>query len=457
MADQGRRRPQQLQSATAPWSRTFPPAPTWPYSAISTTPRRRCPCPADLRLTDPAQVPPDRQRRPARRHSGEDRRQREVRHRRLVARHGVRGDQALPDPRRHARRDAGQAVRRDRASCRARPPIRAGQVAAGTINAVAVVASNTWLAMRLANSLSACSGRCRRRRADVDSAQILAQAKALIAPDPRSSRNPRRRPARRPRRTRPSIDPQVAAALGTPTRRRDVHAALPRARDDGGAQLHREHHVLRRRGAELRDLGADAERRRSSRTSRRRSPGSPPSADRRAHDVPRRRPRAQVRAGLRQPGDPGRDGGEAAGEAHVAARGGLRPRPVSAVRGRQREGDARRRQAHPGMVVSQRVAVDPRPARLARRRARSIRRRSKARCTCRTRSARKVVEWVPLPAGIPVGFWRSVGRVDQRVRRREHDRRARAWRRGVDPFTFRVQPCSTDAARARPCSWRPTR
>ena len=63
----------------------------------------------------PGQVPPDRAAGPARRHPGEDGRQREVRHRRLVSRHGVRGDPALPDPGRHARRDAGQAVGRHRA------------------------------------------------------------------------------------------------------------------------------------------------------------------------------------------------------------------------------------------------------------------------------------------------------------------------------------------------------
>ena len=53
-------------------------------------------------------------------------------------------------------------------------------------------------------------------------------------------------------------------------------------------------------------------------------PGSPDSrrGDRGPHDVPGRRPRTEVRAGLRQPGDPDRDGRGAAGEAHLAARGG---------------------------------------------------------------------------------------------------------------------------------------
>ncbi|MGC1818283.1 MAG: molybdopterin cofactor-binding domain-containing protein, partial [Casimicrobiaceae bacterium] len=55
-----------------------------------------------------------------------------------------------------------------------------GAVIAGSVNAVAVVASNTWLAMRLANNLSV-SWTMPASTAGVDSAAILAQAQGLMA------------------------------------------------------------------------------------------------------------------------------------------------------------------------------------------------------------------------------------------------------------------------------------
>ena len=58
-----------------------------------------------------------------------------------------------------------------------------GKVAKGTVNAVAVVASNTWLAMRLANSMS-IRWTLPTSTTDVDSAQILAMAQGLMASGP---------------------------------------------------------------------------------------------------------------------------------------------------------------------------------------------------------------------------------------------------------------------------------
>ena len=99
-----------------------------------------------------------------------------------------------------------------------------------------------------------------------------------------------------------------------------------------------------------------------------------------------------------------------------------------------------------GVVLPQRVAVDPRPARLARARAPSTRRRSKARCACPMRSATHVVEWVPLPAGIPVGFWRSVGSsINAFAVESMMDELAMAA--GIDPFTFRYNHLTRRDAR----------
>lgn len=92
-----------------------------------------------------------------------------------------------------------------------------GAVVAGTINAVAVVASNTWQANRLARSLS-IPWVMPASTANVDSTQILAQAKSLAAaaggaliaePAPPTGTTPAT--------YAPIIEAQVKAALGTPT------------------------------------------------------------------------------------------------------------------------------------------------------------------------------------------------------------------------------------------------
>src|SRR5690606_38676892 len=65
--------------------------------------------------------------------------------------------------------------------CKASDPH--GAVVAGTTNAVAVVASNSWLAMKLAKSLSV-KWTPPSSTDGVDSAQILAKANALLASGP---------------------------------------------------------------------------------------------------------------------------------------------------------------------------------------------------------------------------------------------------------------------------------
>lgn len=94
-----------------------------------------------------------------------------------------------------------------------------GAVVAGSINAVAVVASNTWLANRLARGLNV-PWTLPASTASVDSTQVLAQAKslaaasggALIAEPPPPTGSPYT-----PATYAPIIEPQVATALGTPT------------------------------------------------------------------------------------------------------------------------------------------------------------------------------------------------------------------------------------------------
>jgi len=92
-----------------------------------------------------------------------------------------------------------------------------GAVAAGTINAVAVVASNSWLANRLARGMSV-PWSLPASTANVDTTQILAQAKtmatatggALVAePAPPAGTTPAT--------YAPTIEGQVKTALGTPT------------------------------------------------------------------------------------------------------------------------------------------------------------------------------------------------------------------------------------------------
>ncbi|MEP7207184.1 MAG: molybdopterin cofactor-binding domain-containing protein [Casimicrobiaceae bacterium] len=91
-----------------------------------------------------------------------------------------------------------------------------GKVQAGSVNAVAVVASNTWLAMRLANSV-AVKWTTPASTADVDSASIMAQATQLLASGAALVAEPAPPQGATPAGYAASIEPIVASALGTPT------------------------------------------------------------------------------------------------------------------------------------------------------------------------------------------------------------------------------------------------
>jgi len=92
-----------------------------------------------------------------------------------------------------------------------------GIVVAGTVNAVAVVASNTWSAKNMANSLSV-SWKLPASTASVDSAQLASQAAALLTGSGQALTAEPPAPAGTSPLTQTSlVEPSVLAALGTPT------------------------------------------------------------------------------------------------------------------------------------------------------------------------------------------------------------------------------------------------
>ncbi|MFO1303079.1 MAG: molybdopterin cofactor-binding domain-containing protein [Burkholderiales bacterium] len=91
-----------------------------------------------------------------------------------------------------------------------------GAVVAGTINAVAVVASNTWQAMRLARGMSV-PWTLPSSTADVDSTQILAKATALARTGAALVAEPAPPAGVSPAAYAAVIEPQVTQALGTAT------------------------------------------------------------------------------------------------------------------------------------------------------------------------------------------------------------------------------------------------
>ena len=91
-----------------------------------------------------------------------------------------------------------------------------GIVAAGSVNAVAVVATNTWLAKNLANSLSA-KWTLPASTASVDSTQLSAQAASLLATGAALIAEPAVPAGFTPSSYAPVIEPLVNSALGTPT------------------------------------------------------------------------------------------------------------------------------------------------------------------------------------------------------------------------------------------------
>ena len=187
---------------------------SWPYGALATLAASQ-PVPADLRLTDPSEFrligqPVARVDIPAKVDGS--------------AKYGI--DTWFPDmvfaAIRHCPTIGGTL-----ASTPAKPsgaiavvPCKAsdnrGAVAAGSVNAVAVVASNTWLAMRLANGLS-ISWKNPASTAGVDSASILSQAQTLMASGQALCAEPAPPAGTTPAAYAAALEPSIAAALGTRT------------------------------------------------------------------------------------------------------------------------------------------------------------------------------------------------------------------------------------------------
>ncbi|HXJ43065.1 MAG TPA: molybdopterin cofactor-binding domain-containing protein [Bryobacteraceae bacterium] len=91
-----------------------------------------------------------------------------------------------------------------------------GSVAAGSVNAVAVVATNTWLAKRMASSLSV-SWTLPAATASVDSTQLAAQASSLLTTGAALIAEPAVPSGYTASSYAAAVEPVVNAALGTPT------------------------------------------------------------------------------------------------------------------------------------------------------------------------------------------------------------------------------------------------
>ncbi len=192
----------------------IPSGTTWPYSSLAASAATQS-VPADLRLTDPAKFrligkPVARVDIPAKTDGS--------------AKYGI--DTWFPDmvfaAIKHCPTIGGTL-----ASTPAKPsaaiavvPCKAsdsrGAVVAGSTNAVAVVASNTWLAFKLASSLSV-QWSLPASTANVDSAQILALARSLTTGGAALVAEPAPPPGYTPASYAPVIGAQVADDLGTPT------------------------------------------------------------------------------------------------------------------------------------------------------------------------------------------------------------------------------------------------
>ncbi|MEO8137717.1 MAG: molybdopterin cofactor-binding domain-containing protein, partial [Betaproteobacteria bacterium] len=94
-----------------------------------------------------------------------------------------------------------------------------GKVVAGTVNAVAVVSTDTWQAMRMARSLSV-SWKLPASTGDVDSTQLATQSSTLMANGAALVAEPTPPSGYTPASFAAVIEPAVKSALGTPTRER---------------------------------------------------------------------------------------------------------------------------------------------------------------------------------------------------------------------------------------------
>ena len=208
----------------------------------------------------------------------------------------------------------------------------------------------------------------------------------------------------------------------------------------------------------VRDLGADPGARAWCGHRAGSSPAWPPTRSWCIRMLHGRRARTQVRAGLHRRRRSGsRKAVGAAGEAHLDARAGLRRTTSTGPwrwRGSRVGLDAAGNVA--GLAQPHRLALDPGPARLDRGRTATIRRRSTARSTCPYALGARLVEYVRHPAGMPVGFWRSVGHSINAFVGRERDRRDRAGRRRRSA-RVPAQPARRGCAPRWRCSTRPRR
>ena len=180
-----------------------------------------------------------------------------------------------------------------------------GKVIAGTINAVAVVATNTWLrdaAGQLAVGEVDAAGVDRAtstaRRSWRTAQGLMASGAALVA-EPVRRRRRRRRTLRR--------STVVAARSARRPSKRPTRCPTSRTRRWKCSTAPSGSPTTRRR-ADGCEIWAPTQAAGSVATTAATLTACPP-ASHRAHDVPRRRARPQDRAGLHQPGDPGRDGG----------------------------------------------------------------------------------------------------------------------------------------------------
>ena len=173
-------------------------------------------------------------------------------------------------------------------------------------------------------------------------------------------------------------------------------------------------------------LGADAEPGRLAR-GRRQADRAPGRAGDRQHDVPRRRVRAAGADRLRRGRGRGRQGDRRrAGEGDVDARGRPHPRLLPSEHAQRVPGRARRAGASRPRGSRARSGRAPPPAGRASPPG-QVDNTSMAGLRDLPYDIPNVrIEWVDKDVGVPIGFWRSVGLVPERVHRRDLHRRAGA-------------------------------
>jgi isoquinoline 1-oxidoreductase beta subunit len=319
-----------------------------------------------------------------------------------------------------------------------------GKVRAGTTNAVAVVATNTWLAMKLARSLNV-GWTLPASTSDVDSAQILAQAQALMASGPALVAEPAPPAGYTPATYAPVIEPQVAAMLGAPavdatytlpylahlpmevpncTVRIDYAAGAPQGCEIWAPTQAAS--LVVPLAASL--VGVPASQVTVHTTFLGGGLGRKFELDYVSQAIQvAKQVKAPVKLTWERPEDLGHDQYRPFAQVNVkAALDTGRMIKAWSYRNVSQSILAQRGWLPPGAVDSQAVEGAVR---------------------LHYNVGAHVVEWVPLPAAIPVGFWRSVGAsINAFAVESAIDELALAA--GIDPFTFRYSHLTDDRARA---------